>query len=652
MSEIRFQLGDIGQRTKEELLEWELSNGNVSSMELMEKVLSGRSLDAHLFDEYVKMDISNGIEELNELADEWKRAKELNVKEEDRKKILDALDGLKVMNGSKLEKELEEKTYDFIKQMSKTEVSLDSFNALPDKLLRAFDLIKSILEKYPKENYATQAQRDAISNDFVSTKNASIDPRKNLEEAIQLIKTAEDQTKKFDISVLKGLENEMKPIEELRDKTMEEVKSLAEKLEDTVSKMKGVGTQKEVLEEYKSIESASEFLQKVSKFSYSVNRVVRQFHTMKIRWTPLTDHFNALQLPSGNLSALLGSLRRCPSFPIDYQKRINDTLSEQLKEILELHSRIVEFLDKLKGHNYPELLEKFNNAVFCTNMEACMKPFYDFDWSVFDNIQDDLEPTEKDGEVTKIGNSVGRYKYLAKNIFSNLDETVKYLQEDLWEAEYHLECLSELVSEARSLIELPPKVWDFDPKPTRHLVETVLGIKRIHRMMVELNEWKFEKKMESFGLNEQDVNAIQEGIEVVEQLGDIDGLLEEMNELSGLNGSEVEEEWQTVRTALIQLNSELSDHLPPIDTNLTHLRSAISVIQLPSDLPIQLIIDWVNENLKGVVRSEYENTLQRLIHLDFANYSKKLDEMSHAIDKWSGKMGPDKEEEEEDCLVV
>uniref|UniRef100_A0A1I7UU53 WSN domain-containing protein n=1 Tax=Caenorhabditis tropicalis TaxID=1561998 RepID=A0A1I7UU53_9PELO len=682
MSEIRFQLGDIGQRTKEELLEWELSNGNVSSMELMEKVLSGRSLDAHLFDEYVQMDISNGIEELNELADEWKRAKELNVKEEDRKKILDALDGLKVINSSSLTTELEEKIRDFIEKNRYNGISSEIFQTLEDHLFPALKQIRIIVQQFPKENYATQDQIDRISfteydeiilraqkvsshfgemvKDFKykleGFSSTEIDPRKYFEEAIRFIEVAENQAKNVDISILKGLENEMKPIEELRDKTIGEVKNLTEKLEDTVSKMKGVGTQEEVLEEYKSIESASKFLQKVENFFYSVNRVVRQFQTMKKRWSPTINHLDQLQIPPGSLSEHLKKLQVCPSFPMYYRNRISDNFLKQLNEILDLHSILKVFVEKLKGHNYPELLEKFSNAVHpgYRKMAIILQTFYDFNPAIFDNIRGDVEPIEKGLRTTKTEVLVRKYNILRNQMNTDLEEIVKYFGYDFWEAEEHLKCLLGLVSEAKPLIELPPKVWDFDLRTTRHLVETVLGFKRIHRMMVELNEWKFEKKMESFGLNEKDVNAIQEGIEVVEQLRDIDGLLKEMNELSGINGSEVEEAWQTVRTALIQLNSELSDHLPPIDTNLTHLRSAISVIQLPSDLPIQLIIDWVNENLKGVVRSEYENTLQRLIHLDFENYSKKLDEMSHAIDKWSGNKGSAKEEEkeEEDCLVV
>uniref|UniRef100_A0A1I7UDW3 WSN domain-containing protein n=1 Tax=Caenorhabditis tropicalis TaxID=1561998 RepID=A0A1I7UDW3_9PELO len=686
MSEIRFQLGDIGQWTKEELLEWELSNGNVSSMELMEKVLSGRSLDAHLFDEYVQMDISNGIEELNELADEWKRAKELNVKEEDRKKILDALDGLKdlkVPNSSKTAAELE---VDITKFRSRIKVSINEKlynNYMRWNLLKILEFIEDIVKKYPRNLTMFPTSRDDvetigsaaysvsklfwnignvledISEHFFAAEYLNVDPRKRLDEVIRIIEDATDKVRSLQSPVLKALGKEMNSIETLRDaKLVEKVKELAGKLEDTVSKMAGVGIQNEMLEDYRNVESASEFLQKVSNFSYSVSRVVRQFSTLKRRWTPLTDHFNALQLPSGNLSALLGNLRRCPSFPVDYQKRINEsiTISEPLIRARELELKLEDFMSKLRRHNFTELSEKFERAVKYVEEFRVMESFWNFNQTDFGDILEALELTGEDAEMTVVGNWSREYYILTSNIdFPLLIGTIKDTEEDLSKAEERIKCLSELpVAEAGPFIELPPKVWDFDPKPTRHLVETVLGFKKIHRMIVELNEWKFETNMESFGLDEQDVNAIQKGIEVVEQLGDIDGLLKEMNELSGINGSEVEEAWQTVRTALIQLNSELSDHLPPIDTNLTNLRSAISVIQLPSDLPIQLIINWVNGNLKGVVRSEYENTLQRLIRMDFANYSKKLDEMSHAIGKWSGNKGSaeEDEKEEEDCLVV
>uniref|UniRef100_A0A1I7UI66 WSN domain-containing protein n=1 Tax=Caenorhabditis tropicalis TaxID=1561998 RepID=A0A1I7UI66_9PELO len=650
ISEIHYQVNKVGQQIKTEFLEWELSNGNVS---LMEKVLSGRSLD--LFDEYVQMDISNGIEELNELLDEWKKANALNVKEEDRKKILNALDGLKDVKApdvSRLTAELGED----LKNIENTRNEQIPDNAVSLIFQKFFagpiDGLKKVIEFLKVQNVdnlttndidelkkGMSAYADMFTSSLAFTTMDSmlptpiVDPLKRIEDEIDVVKNSESMN-------LSVFIDEMELIVEFRDSNLVgKVKEIVKKLEDTVEKIKGIEIRTEVLEEYEKIDSVSEFSNKLIQFSHSVRRVARQFYAMKRRWSPTINYLDQLELPSGNLSELFA--HECPPFYESLDIGSLSTVLQPIQDTMPTVLKMKESTDIMRTRNFSGLAARLRNEDILKN----------------DLLNITLETLETSFEAIKTFHALIQevQKEWAKIDLGEAARLTGVILMKLNNSKEIIDCYSQMkTDDVKPLVELPPKIWNFDPKPTRHLVETVLGIKKIHGMMVELNEWKFEKKIENFGLDEQDVNAIQDGIEVVEQLGDINGLLKEMDELSGvLNGSEVEEAWNTVRSALNQLNSELSDHLPTIDTNLTHLRSAISAIQLPSDLPIQLIIDWVNGNLKGVVRSEFENTLQRLIRMDFDNYEKKLDEMNRAIEKWSGNKDKEEEEnkEEEDCLV-
>uniref|UniRef100_A0A1I7UI35 WSN domain-containing protein n=1 Tax=Caenorhabditis tropicalis TaxID=1561998 RepID=A0A1I7UI35_9PELO len=637
VSEIHYQVNNVGQQIKKEFLEWELSNGNVS---LMEKVLSGRSLD--LFDEYIQMDISSGIEELNELLDEWKRAKELNVKEEDRKKILEALDGLeyvKALDISKFTNELEEDMKNIENTRNEANVDDDLISRIVQEFfvgpIEGLKKVIEILEVQNVDNLTSDyideikkmmsAYADMFTNplfasmDSVGPLPVGDDPVKRIENVIRAVKN-------FELA-RPNLQNGIRTILALRDGDLiDKVRKLAGKVENTVGDMNGIEIRVEVLEEYENIDSASEFLKKFTQFSNSVHRVVRQFHAMKKRWIPMINHLDQLEFPSGNLSELID----CPPFYEDIDIGPLSSALQPIQDSMPSILKLKESQDILVTRNFSELAARLRNEDILKNglLNITLETL-ETSYEAFKTYWASIKEVKK--EWLKI--DLGEARRLIGNIMEKLNNSKEII-----------DCYSQMkTDDVKPLVDLPPKIWDFDPKPTRHLVETVLGIKRVHKMMVELNEWKFEKKIESFGLDEQDVNAILEGIEVVEQLG---------GSCLVLNGSEVEEAWNTVRTALIQLNSELSDHLPPIDTNLTHLRSAISAIQMPSDLPIQLIIDWVNGNLKGVVRSEFENTLQRLIRMDFDNYEKKLDEMNRAIEKWSGNKDKEEEEkEEEDCLV-
>uniref|UniRef100_A0A1I7T6P6 DHC_N2 domain-containing protein n=1 Tax=Caenorhabditis tropicalis TaxID=1561998 RepID=A0A1I7T6P6_9PELO len=682
MSEIRRQLGDIDQQAKEQFLEWKLSNGNISSMDLMEKVLSYKP-DAHLFEEYLQRDISSGIGELNELADEWKKANALNISEEEREKVHEALDGIDISQNltewstEKLEERLKKKMH-LIEQRAKVKVDFEVFENITLILSNAYKKVDETFAFAEEKNNSGSLTKDdtkkledkiyEIYETFFELseliKGSDVEsifyddvfkvyPVTWIKDKIKLMEAAENATKILgDVApFLTSLGEEMKQIEEFRDGNLiERVKRLAQKIEDTVGNTSEVGIRKNVMKEYENNESASKFLQNIFKFSRFVNRVIQQFHTMKKRCTPLMDHFDQLQIPPGNLSETFVMLQRCAQLPIDLRQEIDNftSLLQPLEEVQTSESKIREFshflidielqYSQFRISRYDLLKEGveaaiLNNSIWKKDLETRQK------------IDVGLKENAVLFMVTQ--------ETLNKIDFEKANQTIT---EILSKANEIVECYSQLaIPNTKSLVNLPPKVWNFDPRPTRHLVESVIGFKKIHKMMVELNEWKFERKMESFELEEEDVNAISEGVEVFEQLKDIDVLLNEMNELSGLNGTEVEDAWKTVKNALGSLNKELSEHLPILESNLTHLQSAISTIQLPSDLPIQLIVDWVNSNLKGIVHSEYSKTLQRIMTLDFANYSSKLDKLSHAIDKWSQHKKPAEPQEEEknknDCLV-
>uniref|UniRef100_A0A1I7ULK4 WSN domain-containing protein n=3 Tax=Caenorhabditis tropicalis TaxID=1561998 RepID=A0A1I7ULK4_9PELO len=634
ISEIRHQLGNIDQQTKEQFFKWKLSNGNLSSMDLIGKVLIGKP-DANLLEEYIQMDISSGIEELNELSKEWKRAIALNVSEEERRKVLDVFD--RVDTSQDKNKWMVEKLPGWLKE------DMDPIEKRAKKIDELFtDFF--YLTDYP-------AWKEIMRNYLFKH-----DPLFEMKNDSKVVEMAENATKIFGElkPIFALLEEGMKNIEELRDGNLiDRVKQLAHKLEDTVGNMSHVGIREDEMKEYDNNESASEFLQNTSKFTRFVNRVVRQFHLMKKRWIPIMDYFDQLQIPPGSLSEAFATLQRCAQLPIELSQEL-DNFTFQLQPVEEAkvsESRIREFWSFLKSIRFDELYFDFKEVI--KNYENNK----DVKGAILDNHIFKQDPEVRRKIFFGFNQSADWFietqTILSKTDFEKVNQAIT---DTLSKAKEVLECYSQFaIPNTKSLVNLPLEVWNFDPRPTRHLMESVHGFKRVHKMMVELNDWKFEKKLENFELNEEEVNAISEGIEVIEQLKNIDGLVNEMNELSGLNGTEVEEAWIKVKDALGSLNEELSEHLPILESNLSHLQSAISTVQLPSDLPIQLIVDWVNANLKGVVHSEYSKTLQRLMALDFANYSSKLDKLSNSIAKWyqnNQPANPQKEEKnEEDCLV-
>ncbi|CAO4364110.1 unnamed protein product [Caenorhabditis nigoni] len=637
-------------------LEYELATGKVGALDVAERILD-KKMDASVLEEYVEMNISEGLKEQNEMLKLFEKAEEVKTSDQSKDDVEDAftlMDGFDYLDKKIPELHIDG-IEDYIQRLHKRKKMNPDVSSMKYLLGRLHGTYSAIFESI-SNRFKDVSEYSWLTGKDKSAYWENVNMLPEIIEASQKMQHLLKASLHFDIDLqvpfkrpeyvtktlnammrevknLEGLapeipkiEKEMEVLEELKNgNVIEEIKNRFQNLTKSSDFLKDFRTTTSFDGEYRGIQSIYPLLQKIKSFSSKMRAFEFRTSRTSKEWSTFENHFQQ-EIQPGSLTEKFSNFQNCiqnfdfqMSFPMDFfadfDKKLARIRSVDLK--MQKYKKSLEELEKTTKNLYAERAGRDTFTLFreFLNEYTWLQDFKDVFIVSLSELRDSLNAMD-------------------------LDNVRKIFVTNVKTARTFLECYSLLnvtAPDMKDLMVLPGKVWNFDPKVLEGTVEMIGMFKEAYKMMEEIKEWKVASnpEIENFPLDGEDVKAVADGINVLETIGNVQNGWEMMKTLD-LDNSLIKDSWDILDSSFSQFFEILSNQKI----------WSVSNVSFPTNLPIDTIRTFIEDVYQEDRRNYILNFLKEIqkLETDFPEYPNKLEKMNEAMGKikeWEdGKMNP------------
>ncbi|PIC53513.1 hypothetical protein B9Z55_003189 [Caenorhabditis nigoni] len=654
------EASEIYGKTHKINLEYELAYGKLGGFDVAERVLK-KKIDPSVLEEYVEMKISGGLKEQNEILELFEKAKESETSDQLKK---DVEKGFTLMEGfSDLKSHLLDFNTDYVERdIKKVEERLNPDYDLYDELSRVHLRLSYTYDYIAKEVKPGDPLGIHLAIQGISRMTEKANYTLNILEkhrflndlqALKSFKRAQAVTEKLksvmnEVRNLEGLDSkllkvvkEMETLEVLRDGIqVEEIKQRFQNLSVSLDFVKNSRISKNAYGEYVGINPISPLLDQIKAFSSKLKTF--EFRTSRIskEWFPLQNHFEIMNIPSGNLTEKFSNFKQCIQNFDFHPTEIYAGFDEKWSQILSLDLEIQNEAKRMKevqeiaDNMYKTLTAKCPELPQMKDCVPLIQQFLNENtyWRNASNKHHNRLPHPRypDEEFSTLVYNILQVQDLLKEMhLDDASKVIGQISNDSINAKQFLECCSNLetkASDSKELLVLPGKVWNFDPKVLEGTVEVIGMFKEAHKMVEGIKKWKIASnpEIENFPLDGEDVRAVSEGMNVLETIRNVQNGWEIMKTLD-VENSGIKDSWNLLDSSLSQFFEFLSSQKT---LNLSN-------VSFPTNLPIDTISAFIQDEYQKNQRNDIFNFLKEIqkLETDYPEYPNKLEKMDEVMRK-------------------
>ncbi|EFP02196.1 hypothetical protein CRE_24959 [Caenorhabditis remanei] len=676
------EVAGISRQAKNILLESELSNGNLSPLDVAKQVLN-QKLDEKLLEEYGILKLSDVGKHQSEVFSLFREGKKSEISDEMRKDIVDALNVLKGLSGLKTVMEgvdMANVSRDIQKMKDKGDIKLDFVGRYYmdlNKLAEGMFNFMSRME-YLKHDVTVMSTDDLRSSAKLLVQlhlkgaNDGIVEFQYLVEGMGLLKEVADPLKLVmtamgkvnETKILNGLDEKLRQIMKGSEllKKLRDVKmiGLLKTLGSTIDKIEFLKVSEEKSKEYRTNSRRMKvLLDKIRAFSNSMNIIKRKSEYFSNQWKPFEEHTKQLKIPDGQLNNKLIGLQSCNqnfNFTINFSKdeteleAIDDTFSKvrdldtrfregwNLLTQLSFNTTIIELDSTL--HENPNDTDKIKQIIGGISID-----------NTFVSWKEYLQRVPLPGNANKEGSlfesiALEIHELLNKVDFDKVQKLTGTIINKLSDFEKQMDCHTQLkipIDDVVSPMNLLKSTWNFNPQVTLGALDTVLLFQDAYEMIEDIKKWTPDK-----------VNEISEGVKVVDSILKVYENWNEMkDEWDEEEFEQAENSWKFIKNSVLNLVENLSKLE---STQAEDLTQFVASIPFPEEFPVDDFKKFIKDDYLGSGRSDILKILEDFQQLktEFPEFPRRLEKMNRGIGKlreWEKTKRPE-EKKPIDCSLT